>query len=128
MAQVQVIVSVCFPDQNSWDRTLEVSKQDMYVRDHQIWLKFEGHQYVAAHFEDNYYDFRRMAEEDEVHPDHQMTEDRTEEKESVRDDVSDTDDDKMNVEPRELSPTEPGRMEERGFMTWASPGIVVGEN
>lgn len=29
-------------------------------------------------------------------------------------------------EPRELSPAEPGRMEERGFMTWTA-GITVGE-
>lgn len=30
-------------------------------------------------------------------------------------------------EPRELSPTEPGRMEERGFMMWTA-GINVGES
>lgn len=40
---------------------------------------------------------------------------------------SDSDGDKENEEPRELSPVEPGRMEERGFMTWTA-GITVGEN
>jgi hypothetical protein len=35
-------------------------------------------------------------------------------------------DDEEEEEPRELSPAEPGRMEERGFMTWTA-GITVGE-
>ena len=44
--------------------------------------------------------------------------------ESESDDVKS---DKDNEEPRELSPVEPGRMEERGFMSWTA-GITVGEN
>lgn len=45
-----------------------------------------------------------------------------------RETETETDSEEESEEPRELSPAEPGRMEERGFMTWASPGITVGEN
>lgn len=41
---------------------------------------------------------------------------------------NDEESDEETEEPRELSPAEPGRMEERGFMTWASPGITVGDS
>lgn len=46
---------------------MEVSEGEMYVRDRQVRLMFEGHEYTASYLED--YDFRRQAAEGEVHPD-----------------------------------------------------------